>query len=560
MRFPFLASIALFASVSSAQTAAPTAPTAQIWDFSTSKPDPKLAGFAEAYTAPGGVATSVSVAPIKGALRFTNRAGGSFGVKINVPAFDANQFPTLDFSYTRSSDTKVNFFFRVNGAYYGVIFSGPARVRPGTFLLGTIPNVGAQGRVSLPLRDWLRRFQPRADKLQVEEILVGNWDNEGYLVAGIGGNGPGATWSLTRLALLPATGAPPQLETPRFEGNRIVWPLQSGNLDTRTAVLSVAGRDYGFDSPHVLLETTLAPTPAQRVVFEAGNAGLAFSDGQRVELKLAGATQTLLYKRPESGSGAAPATEPLPRLEWDGAAPLSLDFETDAGGVEARSAVLQLDARGAASGQNSLRFFNPRTASPFDASFKIAAFDAAQFPILTFAYRNDSRLRVDFRLRWEGKEYFVRFTDRDGTRAKLGEIENIPDGKWHHGVIPLLDWMKRARPDATNFTLETLGVSDDGWMGNPNGISWDLDDLRAAPAISGSLKARATLRDISGVNSVSYSIDQSPTAEVNTSPEGGPLLDLPLAGRAPGLYFLHLRAQNGAGIWSEAAHFPFVVK
>ncbi len=528
-----------------------------MWDFSAARPDPKNQNFAVPYAAPGGVEARVSVEQVKGALRFTNQAGGSFGLKLNVPAFDATQFPALEMSYTRSPDTKINFFFKVNGDYYGVIFSGPPRVRPDGFLLGTIPNVGAGGHIVLPLRDWLRRFQPRAEKLQVEEILVGNWDNQGYLLAGIGGNGPGATWSLTKFALLPAKNAAPQLQTAFFEGNKLVWPLQSGVLDTKTSVLSVDDRKFGFDSPFLHLETTLAPnnTATERVVLEAGDAGIVLSDAQKLQLALAGASQTLTWKL---GTHVTPA--PLPRLEWEGAAPLSLDFETDAGAVEPSNALLLLDANLPASGAKSLQFNNPRTASTFDARFKIGSFDAAQFPILSFAYRNDSRLRLDFRLRWDSKEYFVRFTDRDGAQTKLGEIEAIPDGKWHYATLPLLDWMKRARPDATSFTIENLGVADDGWKGNPIGLTWNLDDLRAAPALSGALKAKVTLRDVAGARAVSYQIDQSPQSEVDSAPEGGPALDISLAGRAAGLYYLHLRAQNAAGTWSETANFPFVVK
>ncbi len=558
----FIASILLFSPLARAQTAAPaTAPIGlskpQIWDFSAPKPDPKNLEFASPFAAPGGVATSVAIELKAGALRFTNRAGGSFGLKLNVAPFDATRFPTLDLNFTRSPDTKINFFFKVNGSYYGVVFSGPPRVRAGSFLLGTVPNVGTKGRVILPLRDWLRRFQPKAEKLQVEEVLVGNWDNEGYLLAGIGGNGPGATWSLSRFALVPAKTTAPQWETARFEGNRLIWPLESGTFDSSSAVLSIDSAKFGFESPFLRFETTLEPqnTLAQRVVFEAGDAGLNFSDGQKLQLGLAGTAQTLAWKL-----GAHLANVPLPRLNWEGAAPLSLDFESGASGVEAASAIVEVDPAIAASGQNSLKFFNPRTASPFDAGFRPASLDAAQFPFVTFAYRHDSRLRLDFRLRWDDKNYFIKFTDRDGAQTKLGEIADIPDEKWHYATLPLLDWMKKARPDATKFVLDDLRVSDDAWLGNARGVTWNLDDFRAAPLLTTSLKASATLRDVSGVKAVSYLIDQNPQAEVDSSPEGGPNLDISLAGRAAGLYFLHLRAQNGAGNWSDAAHFSFAVK
>ena len=49
-------------------------------------------------------------------------------------------------------------------------------------------------RAHILLRAWLRAQLPDAKSVVVDEILVGNWDNSGYLMAGIGGNGPGANW------------------------------------------------------------------------------------------------------------------------------------------------------------------------------------------------------------------------------------------------------------------------------------------------------------------------------------------------------------------------------
>lgn len=534
-----------------------SAQNAQVWDFGAATDAAKNRDFAVAYAAPGGVAARVSIEAKNDALRFTNRAGGSFGLKLNVAPFDANRFPTLDFTYTRSPDTRINFFLRVNGSYYGVIFCGPPRVRPGSFLLGTVPKVGAAGRVVLPLRDWLRRFEPLAEKLQVEEILVGNWDNEGYLLAGIGGNGPGATWSLTKFAILPASDAPPLFQTPSFDGNRLSWPLSSGDLNTPTAILEVDGRKFGFDSPFLRLQTDLGGdnSISRRVILEAGDAGLTFQNGQKIDVRLAGAQNRLTWEM--ASHRAAP---PLPRLEWENPPPLGLDFETDTRGLEAASAVLQLDGQHFASGQSSLQLFNPRTASAFDAGFRPAAIDAARFPFLTFAYRNDSRLRLDFRLRWEDKEYFIRFTDRDGAKIKLGEIANTPDEEWHHAVIPLLDWMKIARPDATSFLIDDLRLSDDAWLGNARGVRWNLDDFHAAPLLTDALKARVTLRDVSGVKAVSYSFDRNPHSDVDSSPDTSARLDIPLTGSEAGLYFLHLRVQNGAGNWSKVAHFPFALR
>jgi hypothetical protein len=534
-------------------------PAPKTWNFS----DAKAAPLASAYAAPGGVKANVDIKAVNGALRFTNKSGGSFGVKIEATPFDAQEYPLVAFDYTRSSDAKINFFFKVNGAFYGVIFSGPARVRPGSFLLGTIPNVGEKGRAVIPLRDWLRRFQPKAEKLMVEEVLVGNWDNEGYLLAGIGGNGPGATWSLKSFALT----AEPKKEVahfgkPTFVGNDIVWPLEGAALETRSAQFTIDGQKFDFASPFLRLETTLDAKNevSQRVVFDAASAGLTFKDGQTLNLGLGSDTATLPFNL---GSHAVPA--PYPRLKWEGPNGESIsvpgsDFEVDLGGWVGGSAILQRDTLLPFAGSSSLKFYNRGTATPFDSSLSGAPFDAAQLPVVTFAYKADDRLRIDFRLTWEGVPYFIRFFDRDGGQTPLGKIEGlIPDNKWHRAQIPLLEMMKKVRPTATNFKIDNFGLSDDGWMGNAKALTFNLDDFRFAPRVTDAIRASVTLADISGVGSVSWQLDQNPDTVPDRSPEGGPKLDISLAGKTAGLWWLHVRAQNGGGSWSDVSHFPVVV-
>ena len=65
-----------------------------------------------------------------------------------------------------------------------------------------------------------------------------------------------------------------------------------------------------------------------------------------------------------------------------------------------------------------------------------------------------------------------------------------------------VEWMKKARPDATNFKIDWLAMRDNGWGGNVKGLQWDLDDWRAAPRVSGTLKAQTVARDVTGARAV----------------------------------------------------------
>ncbi|MDF2441634.1 MAG: hypothetical protein JWN98_2618, partial [Abditibacteriota bacterium] len=169
------------------------------------------------YAIPNGVPSGARFEVRDGALKITNEWAGSFGIDTRLKPFDANQMAHLFFDYKLAPDVKVNVFFRVKGKYHGAVFSGPARVRPGSVMLGTIEGVKADNqwhRAHIPIRDWLREWYPIDETLPVEEVIIGNWDNTNYLMAGFGGNGPGATWWMDNFALL---GAESPAEEAKFE-------------------------------------------------------------------------------------------------------------------------------------------------------------------------------------------------------------------------------------------------------------------------------------------------------------------------------------------------------
>ena len=191
-----------------------------------------------------------------GALKIVNTHAGSFGVTSGLPSFDALNFSHLSFDYRIQPSVKVNIFLRINGRYHGVIFCGPDRVRAGSIKLGNIADVQADDKwhhADLPLRDWLQKMYPTADKLTVDDIIIGNWDNEGYLVAGFGGNPVGATYYLDNVALSGprSTSAEAKftLQTPAGDKANLTYALDDGEyqpLNDKTLSLKAA------DGPHLL--------------------------------------------------------------------------------------------------------------------------------------------------------------------------------------------------------------------------------------------------------------------------------------------------------------------
>ena len=191
----------------------------------------------------------------------TNVHPGSFGVDTQMPTFDALKFGDLFFDYKLPTGVKVNILFRINGNHYGVIFSGPDEMLPGTALLGKIAGVTADNkwhRAHIPLRQWLQGVEPTTAAFTVDEVIIGNWDNTRWLMAGIGGNAAGATWQLDNWTLA-ATG-PAQADftlteddgTPLASPQKYFWALDDGHASAlKSPTLSISVRS-GFHLLEIL--------------------------------------------------------------------------------------------------------------------------------------------------------------------------------------------------------------------------------------------------------------------------------------------------------------------
>lgn len=240
-------------------------------------------GFAP-YAAPGGVPSGATLSLVNGALKIVNAHPGSFGMTANMAPFDALKYGTLAFDYKIGPGVKVNIFLRVKGKYHGIIFCGPDRVRPGSIKLGAIADVKTDDqwhRAVVPVRAWLQKLYPQDESLMVDEIIMGNWDNTGYLVAGFGGNPSGATYWLDNWSFV---GARSTEKSAKFQVNA-----------EGTAPLSYA---LDFDAPKLLSGKTLEVSP---------------SDGFHVLTVSRGGKAKGSASYPFWMSGTAPSAQP-PRL------------------------------------------------------------------------------------------------------------------------------------------------------------------------------------------------------------------------------------------------------
>lgn len=591
-----------------------------------------------AYAVPGGVPSGAQLALVKSgdgqALQMRNGYAGSFSVDWKVAPFDANKMGDLYFDYKLQPDVKINIFFRLNGVYHCAIFSGPPRSRPGGVLMGKIADVKAEGlngqwrRAHIPLRDWLRTLYPTLDSFPIDEVVCGNWDNTGYLVAGFGGNGAGASWQIDNLALVSSgpgeakiavAGAPAgatwtlddgvsapraakaaplasSISVPARDGFAWIfardksgaalgaWAVQQAasapvvgaatvenneiqvkinapsGLDLSKLALETGGRKFDRNSPELRWNGA-----ENALVLDAARAGLAFTNGQKADIKVTGlsdlagrAAADATLAASVDWKTAATSAPRVPRLKIEGAEELQNgSFEYDSGGwtaSETGGAIVEVDNSVARSGRSSLRLTAAGNATPFRAWVRRTSFDAAKYPVISFWYRVPANMRADFLLSIKGTTYSVTFTDRDNPAKKLGAVAGVvADNQWHFASFDLGAMLKKVEPALPDMQVDWLAIGDTGWLGNARGTQYFIDDFRYVPTVAAPLKATLQLDDVTGIKAVAWKVDEQPQTDVAPQPTtGGNAIEV----TGSGLKFVHARVQNGAGNWSETVHIP----
>jgi len=138
----------------------------------------------------------------------TNAAGGGpFAVALRPRVFSAFDRPRLSFEVKLTPEAKVDLYLRCRGTLHRVLLSGPPDDQWVARTLGRFEGAAADGqwhRVSFDLLGALRQVYPSDELLVVWGPMLANFSNQHYLMAGIGGNGAGATYWLRNVSLAPS--------------------------------------------------------------------------------------------------------------------------------------------------------------------------------------------------------------------------------------------------------------------------------------------------------------------------------------------------------------------
>jgi hypothetical protein len=158
-----------------------------------------------------------------GQVRVVNRfGGGTFAVVHPLPEpVDLAKTPWMRIPMDIPSGAKVNLHLQVNGRHYihaltapldetyrvlGDASVLPPRVRPAWRLyasqalqdpvVGGEPRDTIRGVVEINLLEEVRRRCPHAGRYRLATLIVGNTSHSDYLVAGLGGNAAGASYTV----------------------------------------------------------------------------------------------------------------------------------------------------------------------------------------------------------------------------------------------------------------------------------------------------------------------------------------------------------------------------
>jgi hypothetical protein len=178
--------------------------------------------------------------------------------------------------------------------------------------------------------------------------------------------------------------------------------------------------------------------------------------------------------------------------------------------------------------------------------------------MLCFDYCVKTHTHVNLLLFTAGGRQEVTLTDWRGGADNLGRIAGgTADGRWHHARVDLAAALRYRR----RTIVRRIGFADLGPGSSTTADAYRIDNWTILPAVNGAraVAFRWTAADESGISGYAAVLDREaatvPAAKVTTA---APRLTSS-AGLAEGLWYLHVRARDGAGNWGPAAHWPFKV-
>ena len=139
----------------------------------------------------------------------------------------------------------------------------------------------------------------------------------------------------------------------------------------------------------------------------------------------------------------------------------------------------------------------------------------------------------------------------------VGRIESVrADGRWHHAHIDLHEMLRESMPDDEKFTIRYIVLGTWQTAANKPGACVYVDNfaLLAPGAPLPVLYCNAV--DATGIQGYSFGLDRDPRGPAHGTEFSEWQLALP-AIDAEGMWYVHVRAKDGAGNLGQTATYPY---
>lgn len=232
-------------------------------------------------------------------------------------------------------------------------------------------------------------------------------------------------------------------------------------------------------------------------------------------------------------------------------------FEQGLGMVRGRkegATLVGLDDSTSASGKYSLKL-TKREGGQLRAIICAKSYPAEKYPVISFDYNIPPDSKVGLLARVEGRWYGFAITGN--TDQMLGAAPGIiADDQWHQASLEIASPLRRKRGRGS-LVVQQLLISDRNQQANSNGAVAHFDNFIIGQVGGGPPSFTWTATDTTGIAAYSYTLDQKSATIPDTVSEGskGSEASHEFAAREPGVWFFHLRAQDGAGNWGLPVHY-----
>ncbi|HYG74517.1 MAG TPA: PDZ domain-containing protein [Planctomycetota bacterium] len=485
--------------------------------------------------------------------------------------------------------------------------TGPKESSEFAPLVGDIPDVKADGRwhaVQFDLQpSWRQLWRARGfnqPRQRFFRVLVGNLDNHGYLLAGMNGNHAGAAYSISDIQAL--TPQETDKRAPRVA--RVIWPYDADGDGRSVVIVFDDAGGSGVLRESLQADINGVAVPRELADFDPVKQHLkidllrlnlpALSAGSTLQLRLLGFQDRGM--NPSDGVYAANYTfDPTvaskaakqvftPWISAEVAATRDVvptSFPLQMSEISPVTPVARLQESNDAppwapyGHTKSVQVVNVNDGSAFGFMLSNASYALRNWPYVQLDYKIPFETPVNLHIYDQsGQTHALLLTDTGDARDQLSrEVtsragpppEFTADGTWRRTTIPLQRLFDKSGSQAAYMEVRGMSLHDNGWRGNRRGMEYLIHRVQPLPAgRAETLRFAWQTSDITGVSDYASSIDDQPESDPKGKQEitSGEKLSEALARQgAPNLKhgwnYLHVAARNGAGIWSQPAHFKF---